>query len=257
VLRKEVAGFFEPSIQFTVDFIKENFTEILSMNTVAFLVGSLSSSPWFANQLNRRLSDLGLTFYEPDTNTNKMVAVGAISLQIYRFVKGPISKFTYGVPGWVVYKPSDPEHVKREHKTFIDGQGNRCVPGFFTAMLPKGTKVLESREIIMRRYTQGTNVVMPIIRYVGNEKEPTWMDVEPDRFETLCHIAADISGAPHKLSVGVGESSTTVRFSWEYDVVLLVDLTELKAQILWINSTTGEEKRSDAITVYKDASEAL
>ena len=82
-----MAGFFEPSIQFTVDFIRENFAGILSMNTVssgsgllwrtrlkvpvqfAFLVGGFASSPWMTDQLNRRLSDLGLAFFKPDTNT--------------------------------------------------------------------------------------------------------------------------------------------------------------------------------------------
>ena len=35
--REQVAGFFEPSIQSTVDFIRENFSEILSMNSVRSL----------------------------------------------------------------------------------------------------------------------------------------------------------------------------------------------------------------------------
>ena len=81
-----MSGFFEPSIQSTVDSIREYFTEILSLNSVsrsgifvfvylrihaqhAFLVGGFASSPWLSGQLNRRLSDLGLKFFKPDTNT--------------------------------------------------------------------------------------------------------------------------------------------------------------------------------------------
>ena len=56
-----------------------------------------------------------------------------------------------------------------------------------------------------------------------------------DRFETLCHVVADLSRAPCKLTLGRSGKSC---FSREYDVVLLVGLTELKAQIRWIDSTT-------------------
>ena len=56
-----------------------------------------------------------------------------------------------------------------------------------------------------------------------------------DRFETLCHVAADVSAAPYTLKVG---KSGKMCFHREYDVVLLVGLTELKAQIRWTDSTT-------------------
>jgi len=41
----------------------------------------------------------------------------------------------------------------------------------------------------------------------------------------------------------------------EFEVILLVGLTELKAQIGWINSATGGEKRGDAVVVYEDPSQ--
>ena len=56
-----------------------------------------------------------------------------------------------------------------------------------------------------------------------------------DRFETLCHVAADVSAAPSKLKYG---ESGKLCYYREYDVVLLVGLTELKAQIRWTDSTT-------------------
>ena len=54
-------------------------------------------------------------------------------------------------------------------------------------------------------------------------------------FETLCHVVADISAAPCKLTRG---RPGKVCYSREYEVVLLVGLTELKAQIRWIDSKT-------------------
>jgi len=120
------------------------------------------------------------------------------------------------------------------------------------SMLTKGTKVLESREIrkklcVTREGTPETNIRSEILKYVGNTKEPQWMDVERDRFETLCHVAADISAAPCTLKMS---KSGKMCYSREYDVVLLVGLTELKAQIRWKDSLTGLEKSGDATVVY-------
>jgi hypothetical protein len=56
-----------------------------------------------------------------------------------------------------------------------------------------------------------------------------------DRFETLCHVVADISAARSTCTVG---KSGKPCYSQEYDVVLLVGLTELKAEIRWLDSTT-------------------
>ena len=55
-----------------------------------------------------------------------------------------------------------------------------------------------------------------------------------DRFEILCHVAADIS-SPCTRTIG---ASGQICYSQQFDVVLLVGLTELKAQIRWSDSTT-------------------
>ena len=56
-----------------------------------------------------------------------------------------------------------------------------------------------------------------------------------DGFETLCHVAADVSAAPSTRKVG---RFGKICYDREYDVVLLVGLTELKAQIRWFNNVT-------------------
>jgi len=124
-------------------------------------------------------------------------------------------------------------------------------------MLSKGTKVLESREIkrsmcSVRESEPTTDILVQITKYDGNEEEPRWMDVETNRFETLCHVVADISAAPYTTKVGrFGRTC----FTRNLDVVLLVGLTELKAQIRWIDSITGEVKSGPAAVVYNDSSE--
>ena len=66
---------------------------------------------------------------------NKAVAIGAVSYYIDHFVTTRISKFTYGVPGNIVYDSTNPEHVRRLNKSFVDSMGDRRVPDSFVTML--------------------------------------------------------------------------------------------------------------------------
>ena len=53
-------------------------------------------------------------------------------------------------------------------------------------------------------------------------------------FETLCLVEANISNAPYTTSSATGKMG----YKRDYNVILLVGLTELKAQVGWIDSTT-------------------
>ena len=120
----------------------------------------------------------------------------------------------------------------------------------------QGTKVLEDREIrhSFCSVSEGTppqQVLHTIAKYTGSLVAPEWEDVEKgrlfdflipcenaqsqeDKFETLCHVKADVSTAPCTSSFATG----TMGYRRGYDVILLVGLTELKAQISWIDSNT-------------------
>jgi len=56
-----------------------------------------------------------------------------------------------------------------------------------------------------------------------------------DKFETLCHVEADVSSAPYTSKL---METGKISYKREYDVILLVGLTELKAQIGWIDPET-------------------
>jgi len=119
-------------------------------------------------------------------------------------------------------------------------------------MLSKGTKVLETRVIrkrvrVTREGAPETRAHARIIKYDGNEKEPRWMDVQRDKFETLCRVYGDISAAPSTPQAG---SNGKMCYYREFDVVLLVGLTELKAQVRWVDSVTGVEASGDAEVMY-------
>ena len=58
---------------------------------------------------------------------------------------------------------------------------------------------------------------------------------QKDKFETLCRVTADISSAPYTSKLL--ETGKTV-YERCYGIILLVGLTELKAQIVWVDSET-------------------
>ena len=122
----------------------------------------------------------------------------------------------------------------------------------------QGTKVLKDHEI-RRSFNVTTQGNPPrhtsprISKYTGDLVSPKWVDIEPgrvfifpwhlmkssqspkDNFETLCYVKADISSAsctPHYSQTrGMG-------YRRNYDIILLVGLTEFKAQVCWIDSET-------------------
>ena len=202
--------------------------------------------------------------------------MGAVSFHIDHFVKGRISKFTYGVPCAVLYRPFDSEHSKREHKTITDVLGDKYLPCAFETMLSKVCHRSVRIQLILltdrlgfqgSRKPRNSNVDVRCSRRstsegcTGANRKVRWypegtavdrhrakygfqlIGIIPvagahnpkDRFETLCHVAADVSGAPSTLKIG---RSGKVCYHREYEVVLLVGLTELKAQIRWTDSTT-------------------
>ena len=56
-----------------------------------------------------------------------------------------------------------------------------------------------------------------------------------DKFGPLCHVVADISAVPPASILG---SSGSMRYHYEFDMVLLMGLAELKAQIRWVDYST-------------------
>ena len=56
---------------------------------------------------------------------------------------------------------------------------------------------------------------------------------EKGKFESLCHVKVDITGAPYTSKL---RESGVMGYMRKYNVILLVGLTELKAQVSWIDS---------------------
>ena len=62
-----------------------------------------------------------------------------------------------------------------------------------------------------------------------------------DKFEKLCLVRVDISSAPCTSKLG---ETGKIGYKREYNIILLVGLTELKAQVGWIDSETVRGPRS-------------
>ena len=120
----------------------------------------------------------------------------------------------------------------------------------------QGTRVLEDREVRSSYcyITEGAprlQASQSVIKYTGTDNAPEWMDSEQgqcirfntfardlsqaDNFETLCSIQADLRTAPCQKKLGKKGRMCYTRI---FDVVMLVGLTELKAQIAWTDSAT-------------------
>ena len=120
----------------------------------------------------------------------------------------------------------------------------------------QGTKVLEDREVrhslcYATEDAPRRQASQSILRYTGTQGVPGWTDKEQgsvfgfdncarssgqtDKFKTLCNIQADVSSAPYQRKRGRGGA---ICYTRSFDVILLVGLTELKAQIGWIDAET-------------------
>jgi len=133
----------------------------------------------------------------------------------------------------------------------------------------QGTKVLEDREIrsdfcLTSKDTPPQRAFPSILKYTGTLAAPKWTDVEPGRvfsfpwylaksaqspkgkFETLCHVEADISNAPLISQHTTGGMS----YRRDCDVIILVGLTELKAQVSWIDKRTVRAHLLLCVPIY-------
>ncbi|THG93264.1 hypothetical protein EW026_g7931 [Hermanssonia centrifuga] len=90
-----------------------------------------------------------------------------------------------------------------------------------------------------------------IICYRGGLKQPKWTDKEKDLFSTLCTIRADTSRVVKYKRQGTRGNY----FQQDYKILLLCGLTEMKAQLSWIEQ--GVEKRGPAEIVYDDDPSAV
>ncbi|KAJ7755461.1 hypothetical protein B0H16DRAFT_715359 [Mycena metata] len=247
-----VAGFFKPSL----DAILRSVTTQCETSEVpissVLLVGGFAASEWLHSELKKHLNSQNLEVFRPDSHVNKAVADGAISFYLEARVSARISKHTYGIEIITPYTSTNAEHVTRAGTAFTDVSGVLMVPKKFSAILDKDTRVSATKEFCQSYHQRAHDaaslraVSLGVLHYQGEDKNPRWTDIESENFPVLCTINADTSEMAKTLEPQQGQSGTYYRI--DFDVVLSFGLTELKAQIAWIEN--GVEKRGPAQLAY-------
>ncbi|KAJ7137618.1 hypothetical protein C8R43DRAFT_1089388 [Mycena crocata] len=240
-----VAKFFKPSLDAIVVAISsQSSTSTVPISSV-LLVGGFAASEWLYAELKKRMSLQGLAVSRPDSHVNKAVADGAVSFYLDRFVSARISKHTHGTECVMDYQANNAEHRCRASYATKDASGALVVPKVFSAILKKNTSVTETKEfrkpyLILRTDRSELNhMTVEILRYNGTDDDPRWIDIDPAAYSVVCTVYADTSCIAQTLPRLQG--SNRFYYQLKFDLILLFGLTELKAQIAWVEN--GVEKR--------------
>jgi len=250
-----VAELFEPSIRDIIDAFKKQQQASSTPITSVFLVGGFAASEWLFSSLRRYFDALNINLCRPDSHVNKAVADGAISYHIDHLVSSRVAKLTYGTECSVPYNPSDTEHRTRQKNIYRGPSGQLALPNAFASILTRGTRVAEKQEFqesfAIRRSSQAAcnSMDIGITSYRGPLDQPTWTDSERDQFSTLCTVRADTTKFAKSLSPR-RTAEGSLYYALEIKVILLFGLTELAAQVSWMEN--GVEVRTPAVLVYDD-----
>ncbi|KAI9573194.1 hypothetical protein HD554DRAFT_2059684 [Boletus coccyginus] len=246
---KDVAEFFEPSVEAIVDAFEKQRQAAARLQIqikYAFLVGGYAASDFLHRSLQLHPAFSEVHLCRPSSHVNKAVADGAVSSYIAPLVTSRASKYTYGVECSCAYDQSLSDHRQRKHTRFTLPSGVTALPNAFTSILKKGVQVSEQQEF-RQTFTMEcasrselNTLGGTILAYRGDLLDPSWVDREPARFTTMCTVVGNTSKLVHSLQPQVAPDMT-VYYDLDYDVILLFGLTELKAQISWMHE--GVEKR--------------
>jgi len=105
------------------------------------------------------------------------------------------------------------------------------------------------KELDQTEFDQLSTKSVMIICYRGrNEQVPEWVDMAPDHFSDLCEVTADLFAAKKSVLPEMNLMTGEIYYRMHFDIVLLFGLTELKAQMAWMEN--GIERRGPASIVY-------
>ncbi|EED83543.1 predicted protein [Postia placenta Mad-698-R] len=178
-----------------------------------------------------------------EKSRSKAVSEGAVAFHLERWVSARKARVTYGVTCCRQYDNLNEEHRHRHPKTKVWPSGLCMVPDGYLTLLSRGSQVHGNHEVYRDMFVESRKkadlkTVKSIVTcYRGKLANPNWTDVEPEMFSTLCTVHADTSRVQKVKKKG----PKGPYFTQTYRVVLLCGLTELKAQISWIEN--GREMR--------------
>ncbi|KAF9527254.1 hypothetical protein CPB83DRAFT_936155 [Crepidotus variabilis] len=245
-----VAAFFKHSVDCVVKAVLEQKATAHNNISHVILVGGFAASDWLFVNAKEALTKHGLTVARPENHVNKAVSDGAISFYLDHYVRARMAKVTYGSRVCAYYDGSVPEHIQREKDMFVEVDGTTMLTGAFHTVLSKNTQVSEEKEFsrpLIASFSQSfalNKIEVEIMCYRGELTKPKWLDVDSDNYTTLCTVSAYLP------SVYTISTSGKAYYSVAFEVVILFGLTELQAQMKWMDN--GTERRSAATVIYDD-----
>ncbi|KAF8632452.1 hypothetical protein AX15_001886 [Amanita polypyramis BW_CC] len=251
----QIASFFEPAVIGIVQVVEDQCAKSPVSIKAIFLVGGFATSDYLFSRLEEHFKARNIHILRPDAYLNKAVAEGAVSYYIDHRVSVRVARCTFGVEVTRAFDPTDSEHIRRASRTQNAPSGHLRIGGIFSEILAKGTAVSEEtefrksyfHELPRHEFDTCKSLSVSLKCYRGRASTPPkWMDVTPEHFYDTCEVTADLSSFKRHLKPLQNGRREYYRF--EMDVVLLFGLTELKAQIAWMEN--GMEKRSGASVVY-------
>ncbi|KIL54244.1 hypothetical protein M378DRAFT_92924, partial [Amanita muscaria Koide BX008] len=239
----QIASFFEPAIQDIIRLIDDQRSKSTVIIKTVLLVGGFARSNYLFSQLSSHFNNCGVSITRADTtHLNKAVADGAVSYYLDHYVSARVSRYSYGKTIIRLFDPTNPEHARRETTKFMYANGEYYIPGGFDTILKKGTTVSEetqfrrpySPRFTPEEFSQLTETISSLECYRGEaESPPQWIDLEPNSFHHTCFITADVSNVKKSMTLEYNPLAEKRYYKFDYDVVILFGLTELKAYITW------------------------
>jgi len=257
----DVVKMFESCVSALVQAINVQRQGNVSKLRTAFFLGGLSQGSRFCEKLVSRLRFMHIRVFRPEHLLGHAVSEGSLSCYLNNHVVYRVARFTYGVKCTREFEQYDPEHQRRQRSAFVNPSGKVFLPNGYQAILKKGMRVSCDREFSWvfvhecNRKEETATASCEVICYVGDSTNPQWMDIEPDKYKTLCTIRADVSNVPVfplKRSPIHFTQAESVRpfYRQKFWVVLSFGMTEMKAEVKWFEG--NEEKRSAANIMYEE-----
>ncbi|KAF8632441.1 hypothetical protein AX15_001883 [Amanita polypyramis BW_CC] len=241
---RQIAGFFKPGIDKIISLIDEIRGSLNGLKNTSsiVLVGGFAESDWLVNNLRLAFEDC--IIYRPEDDTLNAVADGAIHFYLYHYVTSRITRHTYGVKSSIKFNEFNPEHQSRASSKQEQYDGTMVLPNAFDIILPKNTPVRETKEYRRRYYIKSLSRQglykrdVQVLCYKGNLQNPKWTDLEPELFEPVDIVEADMSTLAKSLTPMKGPGNRTY-FALKHDLILefgasgISARTEVHAQLSW------------------------
>ncbi|KAF9068301.1 hypothetical protein BDP27DRAFT_1448499 [Rhodocollybia butyracea] len=243
-----VEAFFADSVQAIIyAIVKQMQLHGVSLSVI-LLVGGYAASPYLSSTVNstvKSISNANIEVLRPNQHTSKAVSDGSLLYYLEHSVMSRVVRYALGTQCYRVYDPRDPEHFRHKDLVQLSDLGVKEIHSMFSVIIDKGICVEENTEYRQPFWQEKLDVSelksvsAEIFSYDSEGVVPEFLDDAPEKFRLLCTVEANTSEACKHLKPKTQRKKQYYRL--DYEVILLMGLTELRAQVAW--KVNGQEYR--------------